>query len=64
MRFLFTGVRIFDGFERTRDNAAGALPEVFERSGLAAAAETDRLRTAFGTVSLYRARKPPPRRES
>ena len=58
MRVLFGAVRLFDGLERTRDNAAGALPEIFERGGLADAEETDRLRTAFGTLSLYRARKP------
>lgn len=61
MRVLFTGVRIFDGFERTRENAAGALPRIFEQAGLAQAMETDRMRTAFGTLSLYSARKPPDR---
>lgn len=56
---LFTGaVRLFDGFERTRDNAAGALPRIFEQAGVEGAAETGRLRTAFGALALYRARKP------
>lgn len=58
MRVLFLPVRLGDGLEQTRDNAAGALPEIFERGGFDDAAETDRLRTAFGTLSLYRARKP------
>jgi SAM-dependent methyltransferase len=58
MRVLFNGVRAFDGFERTRDNVAGALPRIFEGAGLERATETDRLRTAFGTLALYRARKP------
>jgi ubiquinone/menaquinone biosynthesis C-methylase UbiE len=54
---LFTGaVRVFDGFERTRDNAAGALPRIFERAGISEARETERMRTAFGTLCLYRAR--------
>jgi ubiquinone/menaquinone biosynthesis C-methylase UbiE len=56
---LFVGsVRLFDGFERTRDNAAGVLPQIFQQEGLEQAAETDRMRTAFGTLVLYRARKP------
>jgi ubiquinone/menaquinone biosynthesis C-methylase UbiE len=56
---LFVGsVRLFDGFERTRDNAAGVLPQIFQQEGLEQAAETERMRTAFGTLVLYRARKP------
>jgi ubiquinone/menaquinone biosynthesis C-methylase UbiE len=58
MRALFNPVRLVDGFERTRDNAAGALPRTFERGGLEQAMETDRLRTSFGTLALYRARTP------
>jgi SAM-dependent methyltransferase len=46
------------GLERTRDNAAGALRAIFEQAGLAQPAETGRMRTAFGTLALYRARKP------
>jgi ubiquinone/menaquinone biosynthesis C-methylase UbiE len=56
---LFAGtVRLFDGLERTRDNAAGALPEILEQGGLKGVAETDRIRTAFGTLALYSARRP------
>lgn len=58
MGLLFTGVRAFDGFERTRDNAAGVLPEIFEQAGLREAEETDRIPTVFGTLSLYRAETP------
>ena len=55
---LFVGTfRLFHGLERTRDNAAGALPEIFEQGGLEGAAETDRIRTAFGTLALYSARR-------
>ena len=60
MHTLFTAVRLGDGFEQTRDNAAGALPAIFEEGGLEQAVETDRLRTVFGTLSLYRAGKPSP----
>jgi ubiquinone/menaquinone biosynthesis C-methylase UbiE len=58
MWVAFNGVRLFDGFERTRDNAAGALPQIFEQGGLKQVAETGRMRTAFGTLALYSARKP------
>jgi ubiquinone/menaquinone biosynthesis C-methylase UbiE len=58
MRVLFLPVRLGDGLEQTRDNAEGALPEIFAQGGLEHAAETGRLRTPFGTLSLYRARKP------
>jgi ubiquinone/menaquinone biosynthesis C-methylase UbiE len=55
---MFVGtVRLFDGFERTRDNAAGALPEIFAQGGLERAAETGRMRTAFGTLALYGGRR-------
>jgi len=52
------GIRFFDGFENTRDNFRGALPEIFEEEGLSDAEQTDRLRTPFGTLALYRARLP------
>lgn len=55
---LFGLVRLGDGLEQTRANAAGALPQIFEKAGLEGATETDRLRTLFGTLALYRARKP------
>jgi SAM-dependent methyltransferase len=58
MRVLGVSIRLLDGFEQTRANLAGALPEIFERGGLEDAEETDRLRTLFGTLALYRARKP------
>jgi ubiquinone/menaquinone biosynthesis C-methylase UbiE len=57
MRALFIGVRLFDGFEPTRENIAGALPRIFEQGGLKRATETDRFRTAFGTLALYRGTK-------
>ena len=57
MRAAITTVRLFDGFDQTRDNVAGALPEIFEEAGLERAAETGRFRTLFGSLSLYRARR-------
>lgn len=55
---LFGLVRVFDGLEKTHDNAAGHLPKIFEAGGLAEAAETDRLRTVLGALSFYRAQSP------
>jgi SAM-dependent methyltransferase len=53
-------IRLFDGFSNTRDNFRGALPELFEEFGLVAAEQTRRLRTPFGSLALYRARRPNP----
>jgi len=57
MAALFWQIRVFDGLEQTRENGAGALPAMFTEAGLIEATETDRLRTIFGTLSLYRASK-------
>jgi ubiquinone/menaquinone biosynthesis C-methylase UbiE/uncharacterized membrane protein YraQ (UPF0718 family) len=54
---FFSTVRLIDGLEQTRDNAAGALPAIFEAGGLDQVTETDRLRTVLGSLALYRARK-------
>jgi ABC-type Fe3+-siderophore transport system permease subunit len=58
MALTFLGIRVFDGFDNTRDNFRGALPEIFERSGLSDAEQTGRLRTIFGTLAHYRAQRP------
>jgi ubiquinone/menaquinone biosynthesis C-methylase UbiE len=50
MAIASLGIRALDGFENTRDN--------FEAEGLSDAEQTDRLRTPFGTLALYRARRP------
>jgi ubiquinone/menaquinone biosynthesis C-methylase UbiE len=57
MWLAFAAIRLGDGLEPTRDNAQGALPEIFTGAGLEGAEETDRLRTMFGIMALYRARK-------
>ncbi len=57
MRLLSLQIRFGDGDESTRENLSGLLPGVFERGGLEGVAETDRLRTPFGTLALYRARR-------
>jgi SAM-dependent methyltransferase len=58
MRALFFGVQLLDGFENTRDNVQGRLPSLFTQAGFR---EVDVLReyaTIYGTLTLYRARKP------
>jgi ubiquinone/menaquinone biosynthesis C-methylase UbiE len=47
MRAMVGPVRLVDGFARTRDNVAGALPRIFEEGGLEEASEIGRLRTVF-----------------
>ena len=57
MRIAFQGIRLFDGFSNTAENYRGELPAIFEGAGLRQAEVTDRLRTAFGSLVLYRARR-------
>lgn len=55
---LFLAVRLFDGFDQTRDNARGRLPEIFESASLSDARERGRLRVVFGVLAFYSARRP------
>jgi SAM-dependent methyltransferase len=57
MRALFFAFSFFDGRDRTRANGEGRLPEFFAEAGFADADATDAIRTPFGTIALYRARK-------
>jgi len=49
--------RVFDG-KTTTDNVKGLLPELMRKAGFVEVHESTRYMTAFGTVSLYSARKP------
>ena len=55
MAAAFLGIRLLDGFENTAENYRGELPAIFEEAGFGHAEETGRLRTALGTLALYRA---------
>ncbi|MBI2421369.1 MAG: methyltransferase domain-containing protein [Candidatus Hydrogenedentes bacterium] len=55
MRSAFLAVQLIDGFENTRDNVKGRLPEVFAEAGFANVHETKIFATALGTMALYRA---------
>jgi ubiquinone/menaquinone biosynthesis C-methylase UbiE len=57
MHAAFLGIRALDGFSNTSDNYRGELPRIFEEAGLKDARQTDRLRTVFGTLALYRAER-------
>lgn len=51
----FLLVRLLDGFEATRDNAAGTLPRLIEEAGFGEVRETRSFATFLGTIRLYRA---------
>jgi ubiquinone/menaquinone biosynthesis C-methylase UbiE len=55
MRVASWQIRLLDGREPTEAVIAGALPDLFEAGGLREVTITDRFRTAFGTLALYRA---------
>jgi SAM-dependent methyltransferase len=58
MRGLFLMIQCLDGFETTRDNAAGKLVTLFEEAGFTDVAEQRTFNTIYGTMALYRAVKP------
>lgn len=56
MRGMFLVVQLFDGFETTRDNVRGDLPDLIREAGFGDVVETYRQRTPFGSMAIYRAR--------
>lgn len=58
MRLAFFAVQLLDGFETTTDNVKGLLPELLHEAGFRQVEEGRRFATMFGTLALYRARKP------
>lgn len=58
MRTLFYAIQILDGFPNTADNVAGRLPDIFRQAGFVDVTGTRAFSTVFGTMALYRARKP------
>lgn len=55
MRAAFLVVQALDGFATTSDSVRGRLPAMMQDAGFIDVAETRRLRTPLGTLSLYRA---------
>jgi ubiquinone/menaquinone biosynthesis C-methylase UbiE len=58
MRLAFFGIQMLDGFATTRDSVMGVLPELLSLAGFETVELTRNYSTLFGTLSLYRARKP------
>jgi len=58
MRAAFFVLQLADGFEGTRDHAAGLLPRLVAEAGFGDVTRTDRLRTAWGSLDLLAATKP------
>ncbi len=58
MRLAFVGIQMLDGFATTRDSVMGVLPELLSLAGFETVELTRNYSTLFGTLSLYRARKP------
>jgi cyclopropane fatty-acyl-phospholipid synthase-like methyltransferase len=59
MRLAYLSVQLFDGFATTTDNVRGRLPAFIEDAGFRSVEETQRTRTLFGTLSMYRAVRAP-----
>ncbi len=50
-------IRVLDGFETTRDNFNGSLPNLIAESGFSRVQETLSFDTTFGTIRLYKAKR-------
>jgi ubiquinone/menaquinone biosynthesis C-methylase UbiE len=59
MRGLFRVVQCVDGYENTQPNADGILPSLMEEAGFAQVKETAVIPTLTGSLSLYKAIRPP-----
>jgi len=57
----FFVAQAIDGFERTADHRAGRLPDYLAAAGFSSLERYGRLRTAFGSLDLWEARRPPGR---
>jgi len=56
LRVSFFVLQLLDGFDGTRDHAAGRLPEFIRGAGFADIQRRGRLRTVWGTVELLESR--------
>ncbi len=57
-RWRFYPVQLLDGFENTEENLAGRLPACFVAAGFDDVEAREEIGTLFGTLVLYRARRP------
>ena len=58
MRTAFFVLQLIDGFDGTRDHAAGRLPAIVEHASFGAVQTRERLRTTWGSLELLRAERP------
>ncbi len=58
MRLLFYGLQFFDGFDTTRANVEGLLPNMLYNGGFRQITQTSQVNTLFGTLALHYAVKP------
>ncbi|WP_077923927.1 class I SAM-dependent methyltransferase [Spirosoma sp. 209] len=58
MRLLFYGLQLFDGFDTTRANGRGLIPNMLYDGGFRQITQTGQVNTLFGTMALYYAVKP------
>jgi hypothetical protein len=58
MHAAFLPVRLLDGFDVTRDNVTGRIPEIARDAGFTEVAATREFNTLLGTLALYAARAP------
>lgn len=58
MRLAFLNVQLLDGFETTRDHAAGVLPDLLKQAGFSSVQITKEFSTPCGTIALLRAAIP------
>lgn len=57
MRGVFYIVQLLDGFETTKDNVAGKIPEYLTQTGFEQVMEIEKIDTALGTISIYQGKK-------
>lgn len=55
MRAAFFSLQLLDGFQNTRDHAAGRLPSLVAQAGFSNVAVTQRWRTVWGSLELIAA---------
>jgi ubiquinone/menaquinone biosynthesis C-methylase UbiE len=58
MRLAFRTVQLADGFEDTRPNAEGVLPNLMAEAGFTGVREAEVVPTVTGSISIYVASRP------
>jgi len=53
-RIASLSIKLIDGFENTRDNFDGLLPDLIQESGFCRVEESGSFDTVFGTIRLYK----------